>query len=128
MPSAASPRILIADDSAVLRDLMSVIMTLEGYSVTVAEDGIGALEELSRDPPHLIIMDIEMPRLDGCEVCRQVKNAPETRDIPVLLVSGCGETEVRALAAGADDYLDKPFFLTEFQRRVEYLLRSKRGQ
>ena len=116
------PRILIADDSAPILEAMAAILDAGGYPVILAQDGLDAWEAIARDKPSMVVMDIEMPGLDGCEVCRRIKSHPETRDIPVILVSGCGRTAELARTVGADDFLDKPFHLSELLKRVGSLL------
>jgi CheY-like chemotaxis protein len=120
-----TPRILIADDSPLIRELMATILDSCGYRVTIAEDGLAAWEEIGRDLPNMVVLDIEMPRLDGCEVCRRIKSQPETRGIPVLLVSACVEIAERAHRAGADGFLKKPFFNDDLQMQVDAFLCQK---
>lgn len=116
------PRILIADDNECLRDLMAAILEACGYSVTLTSDGHAAWEELANSPPHLALLDIEMPIVDGCEVCRRIKSQPETRDIPVILVSARDDTDELARKAGADCFLNKPFSIYDLRLRVESLI------
>lgn len=104
---------------------MAKILSSSGYSVTVAEDGQAAWEELAREPAHLLLLDIEMPRLDGCEVCRRVKSHPRTKAIPVMLLSGRPDVGSQARAAGADSFLNKPFSIKALQVQVETLLGGK---
>ena len=117
-----TPRILIVDDNQPILEAMVAILYSDGYQVTTAEDGLHAWEEIGRDRPSMVVLDIEMPGLDGCEVCRRIKSQPETRGIPVLLVSGCGKTAELARSAGADGFLDKPFLLNELLGQVGSLL------
>ena len=119
---AMMPRILIADDNPSMLELLQAILDSLGYRVTAAEDGLAAWEEVRRELPNMVVLDIEMPRLDGCEVCRRMKSQPETRGIPVILVSGCQDIAARAQLAGADAFLNKPFFLDDFQVQVGALL------
>ncbi len=117
-----TPRILIADDSPSVLDAIAAILDSSGYVVFAAQDGLEAWEAISRVKPNMVVLDIEMPGLDGCEVCRRIKSFPETRDIPVLLVSGCGRTADLAQSAGADGFLNKPFQLTDLLGQVGALL------
>jgi CheY-like chemotaxis protein len=117
-----TPRILIADDSQPVLEAMAAILDSCGYLVTMARDGLDAWEAVGRAPPAMVVLDIEMPGLDGCEVCRRIKSQPETRNIPVLLVSGCGRTGELARNAGADGFLDKPFFLKDLLGQVNSML------
>jgi len=123
-----TPRILIADDSPETRKLMESILDSGGYLVTIAADGLDAWEAISRDRPHIVVLDIEMPGIDGCEVCRRIKSQPETSGIPVLLVSGCGRTAELARSAGADGFLDKPFYLNDLRDQVGSLLGRSMAQ
>jgi CheY-like chemotaxis protein len=117
-----TPRILIADDSPPILEAMAAILDSGGYLVILAQDGLDAWEAIGRDKPSMVVLDIEMPGLDGCEVCRRIKSRPETWDIPVLLVSGCGRTADLAQSAGADGFLDKPFHLKDLLGQVGSLL------
>jgi CheY-like chemotaxis protein len=116
------PRILVADDSQAVREAIAAILDAGGYPVTLAQDGLDAWAAIRRERPSMVVMDIEMPGLDGCEVCRLIKSQPETCDIPVLLVSGCGRTADLARGARADGFLDKPFFLKDLLGQVKSLL------
>ncbi len=121
-------RILIADDSPEIRTVMESILDSRGYSVLIAENGLQAWETIGRDRPSMVVMDIEMPGLDGCEVCRRMKSQPETCGIPVLLVSGCGRTGELARGAGADAFLDKPFYVRDLLGQVNSLLSRATAQ
>ena len=123
-----TPRILIVDDSPEIRKVMEAILDSCGYLVLIAEDGLEAWEVFGRDRPSMVVMDIEMPGLDGCEVCRRIKSQPETCDIPVLLVSGCGRVAELAQSAGADAFLSKPFYLKDLVGQVGSLLSRSMAQ
>jgi len=123
-----TPRILIADDSPEILTVMEAILDSCGYLVTIAADGFEAWEAIGRDRPNIVVLDIEMPGLDGCEVCRRIKSQPETCGIPVLLVSGCGRTAELARSAGADGFLDKPFYLSDLRDQVDSLLGRSMAQ
>lgn len=116
------PRILVADDSEPIRMLMADVLPTMGYAVILVSDGHTALEELGRSEPHLVLLDIEMPGLDGCEVCRRIKEHPKTRNIPVILVSGRADTSDRAAGAGADSFLQKPFQFDDLFGQLHSLL------
>jgi twitching motility two-component system response regulator PilH len=115
-------RILIADDNDGARALLTSVLESRGYRVTVTSDGFEALEQLQESLPDLMLLDIQMPRMDGCEVCRVVKNRPDTRGIPVVLVSGLADAAELASEAGADGFVHKPFsldtLLTEVRRQL----------
>ncbi|MFN7915177.1 MAG: response regulator [Vicinamibacterales bacterium] len=120
--------ILVVDDLPANTRVLEALLTREGYRVTCAENGEQALEEVAKDRPDLVLLDILMPKIDGYEVCRRLKNDPATRLIPVVLVTGLTDTDsrIRGLEVGADDFMSKPFIVPEMRARVASLLRIKR--
>ena len=127
-PSSAVGKILIADDEPACVDLVGRLMRRLGYDVIAVTDGALALDAVAREAPDLVLLDVEMPKVDGLEVCRRLKRAPGTRLIPIVLVTGLTATEdrVRGIEAGADDFLTKPFHPEEIEARVRSLMRLKR--
>ena len=119
--------ILIVDDDASYRKLMVGLLRAQGFEVFAASDGEDALVEFAHHKPDLVLMDVDMPRLNGFEVCRRLKQHPETRLTPVVLVTGMAATEdrIRGLEAGADDFLSKPVDRNELLARVRSLLSLK---
>ena len=106
----ASQTILIIDDSPTIRDLLSsVFMSLA--NIEMAFDGAAGLEAANKIKPDIIILDVQMPGIDGYEVCRQLKANDETAQIPVVFITGQDddEDEERGLSIGAIDYIRKPF-------------------
>ena len=116
-------RILAADDNEGALDLMTTLLSVWGYKVTTACDGVEALQKLKDSLPDLVILDIEMPGVDGCLVCRNIKGDSGMRHIPVILVSGRADIADCAWKAGADGYLSKPYSLDDLHQQVESLLR-----
>ena len=125
--SSTAPRILIVDDNAQNVELLSDLMQGEGYEVVSAGDGLDALAQVAAAPPELILLDIIMPNLDGYSVCRQLKARPETRLVPIVLLTAMGDEadKLRGIEAGADDFLAKPFSQAELKARVRSLLKLK---
>ncbi|HEX8173872.1 MAG TPA: PAS domain S-box protein [Pyrinomonadaceae bacterium] len=118
-----SPTILVVNDTVEVLELLTLLLTHEGYRVISASDGRSALEMAQQSEPDIIISDVVMPEMDGLEFCRRVKEDAKTRDVPVLLVSAVRtgeEDSLTGLVAGADDYLEIPF------RRQELLVKVAR--
>jgi DNA-binding response OmpR family regulator len=104
-------RILVVDDDQVIQQLLKVNLELEGYAVDVAEDGEEALELFDERRPNLVLLDIMMPRLDGWEVCRRLKEGEDSADVPIVLLSArAQEADVqRGTEMGVAAYVTKPF-------------------
>lgn len=119
--------ILIVDDDASFRKLLETLLNRQGYKVFTACDGEEGLEAVSQHRVDLVLLDVDMPRRNGFEVCHRLKHDPETRLTPVVLVTGLTATEdrIRGLDAGADDFLNKPVDRNELLARVRSLLNMK---
>jgi two-component system, OmpR family, alkaline phosphatase synthesis response regulator PhoP len=117
-------KILVCDDDANIRNIMEFSLETESFQVLVAADGDEALRLVASEHPDLVILDVMMPGSDGVAVCRELKQNPATRHIPVLLLtarSGKGDRET-GLAAGADDYITKPFSPQRLVEKVHGVL------
>lgn len=118
----ARPKILVADDDALIVDVLAYQLKKEGYEVVVAHDGEAALALAYSAQPDLILLDVMMPKMDGWEVCRELRR---TSTVPVLMLTARGEEldRVLGLELGADDYIVKPFSFRELLARVRATLR-----
>jgi putative two-component system response regulator len=121
-------RILVADDESSVRRLLRRILEPAGYTVTEADCGHSALASARELKPDLVILDINMPDMDGIEVCRLIKTDPSTHLTPVIHVTGntLRSERLRAIEAGSDEFVGKPFDIEELLIRVRSLLRTKR--
>jgi adenylate cyclase len=122
-----SPRILIVDDTPQNIRLLDAVLSPRGYTVIPATSGMEALNAVAEAPPDLVLLDIQMPVMDGYEVCRRLRDDPVSRALPVVMITAAGDQEkLRALEAGADEFISKPFNQAELLARVKSLLRIKR--
>jgi DNA-binding response OmpR family regulator len=124
MPNG-STRILLVDDEQSIQTLLSYPLRKDGYHVTGAHDGSEALERFDEARFDLVILDLMLPKLDGVEVCRQLRSRSQ---VPIIMLTAKGsETDkVAGLEVGADDYITKPFSMREFRSRVKAALRRSR--
>ncbi|MEX0911945.1 MAG: diguanylate cyclase [Gemmatimonadota bacterium] len=123
-------RILVVDDHPDNVEIIDARLSSRGYVIESASDGEEALARVREDPPHLILLDVMMPLMDGFEVSRRIKQDSSLPFIPIILVTARGETQdkVEGLDAGADDYLTKPINFPELEARVRSMLRIKKLQ
>ena len=126
---ARRARVLVVDDQPANVRLLEAILTSHGYDVPTASSGEQALARIAEAEPDLVLLDIVMPGMDGYEVCRRIREKQETAYLPVVMVTASGdEQKVKALEAGADDFLTKPIDQNELLARVASLARIKRYQ
>lgn len=122
------PRVLLVEDEPAQREAVSYNLESEGFAVITADNGEDALLLVEEDAPDIIILDWMLPRLSGIEVCRQLKMRPQTRSIPIIMLSARAEEvdRVRGLETGADDYVIKPYSMVELIARAKAQLRRVR--
>lgn len=122
------PRILVAEDDWINRDLLETLLTASGCEVIPASDGQAALELIQGKPLDLALVDIQMPRMNGVDLCAALKALPNTRFVPVIIVTALNNEEerLRAIEAGADDFVAKPYHSLVLLTRVRSLLRIKK--
>jgi putative two-component system response regulator len=119
--------VLVVDDGPANRELLQAYLAGLDCDVRLAEDGASALEQIKAEPPDLVLLDVQMPGLDGYEVCRRIKATPRGRLLPVVMITALNHTDdrVRALESGADDFMAKPVERVELVARVRTALRLK---
>lgn len=123
-----TPYILVVEDEDALATLLKYNLDKEGHRVVVASDGEEALMLVDERMPDLVVLDWMLPKVSGIEVCRRLRAKPETRNLPVIMLTARGEESdrVRGLDTGADDYIVKPFSMSELAARVRAVLRRIR--
>jgi DNA-binding response OmpR family regulator len=121
---APGKKILIVDDHQEMRELLQEIFQLKGYQSVLASNGQEALAQVYHEKPDLILLDVMLPLVDGYAICRTLKNAPETKGIPVILVTAKGdEADIeRGFESRADGYVVKPFEPNELMEFAESFL------
>jgi len=119
------PLVLVVEDEAPLVTLLRYNLEKEGFAVAEAADGEEALLRIAEQKPDAVLLDWMLPLLSGIEVCRQIRRAPATRSLPVIMLTARGEEgdRVRGLNSGADDYVVKPFSLSELVARLRAVIR-----
>ena len=128
MAKTAPPRVLLVEDEPAQRAVLAYNLEAEGFDVIQSDNGEDALLLVAEEAPDIIILDWMMPRLSGIEVCRRLKMRPETRGIPIIMLSARAEEvdKIRGLETGADDYVVKPYSVLELMARARAQLRRVR--
>ena len=126
MKNLSDCRVLIVDDAKANLDILVEGLKAD-HKLSLAMNGEMALQIAARTPPDLVLLDIMMPGMDGYEVCRRMRQMPETADVPIMFLSSLEEVQnkTRGFEAGANDYLTKPFEMLEVKARVRSLLKAK---
>ncbi len=128
-PSPTPAHILVVEDNPVNAEMISDVLRAKGHQVEVVRDGKSALEEIPRNPPQLVLLDIQIPGIDGLQVLRSLRARPQFKDLPIVAITALampGDRE-RCLEAGATDYMAKPLSLPELNRVIAELLRTRQG-
>jgi len=117
-------KILVVEDEESLLKLESILLSSKGYNVTGVMDGKAALKEVRLNRPDLVILDIMLPEMDGFEVCRQIKQNPETSNIPVVMLTAKKNSQdlARGQEVGSDAYITKPFKSSKVLDTIQELL------
>ena len=125
---SVNPRILVVEDDDALGTLLRYNLEREGYAVAVATDGEEALIQADEQLPDLVVLDWMLPKVSGIEVCRRLRQRPQSRNVPIIMLTARGEESdrIRGLDTGADDYVVKPFAVTELAARIRAVLRRLR--
>jgi len=123
----AGSKMLVVDDNAQNLELLVAYLEPLDCQIATAVDGLDAMEKVQQDAPDLILLDIMMPRMSGFEVCRKLKSDPQTRDIPIIMVTALNELGdiERGVESGTDDFISKPVNRLELTTRVRSLLRVR---
>jgi two-component system, OmpR family, alkaline phosphatase synthesis response regulator PhoP len=123
--SNESIKILLVDDEPDILEILSYNLSAEGYSISTASNGLEAVKKAKKHQPHLIIMDVMMPEMDGIEACEKIRTLPELKDTVITFLTARGEdySQVAGFEAGADDYITKPIKPKVLVSKIKSLLR-----
>jgi DNA-binding response OmpR family regulator len=119
-------KVLIVDDDSKVADVLAQVVEEEGYTPLVARSGTEAMDLVGRDAPDVVLLDIEMPEMDGFDFLTRIKASATTARIPVVMITGRGETSdmTRSVRLGARDYIQKPWQPGEVEKSIKWALRS----
>lgn len=125
----ARPFVLVVDDSPTIRKVVTLILGRKGFEVAVAANGLEALSVMSKKIPDLIFLDITMPRMDGYQLCKIIRNKAKTKNIPIVMLTAKDGffDKVKGRMAGATGYITKPFDAVQLIQAVDkYLIKAKK--
>lgn len=125
METSESAKVLVIDDDRLVFRIISDCLSKEGYSVLGASDFESGMDSIYSTPPDIILLDVVLPKMNGYEICRLIRNDTRTSHVPIIMLTSKGQIEdkVTGLEAGADDYITKPFDCLELTARIKNLLR-----
>ncbi|MDX1764262.1 MAG: response regulator [bacterium] len=120
-PMQEDVKIMIVDDEFFISRSLAFMLEKEGFSCVTANDGDEALELVKQDKPRIMFLDINMPNKNGCEVCKEIKSNPDTRDVVIIMLTAKGQSEFedQSYGAGADDFLLKPYDPTQVMAVIQ---------
>lgn len=118
-------KVLVVDDEREIRDLLQTSLLAEGYEVVVASNGEEAIGLAKTGNPQVILLDIEMPGIDGIETCKRLEADEKTRLIPIIMMTSRGDRDIEAYLEGAADVVNKPFDIVQLAIRVKSMLRVR---
>ncbi len=123
----AGERILLIEDDADLAQSLRMVLKKEGYAMDHAASGLDGLVRAGEDPPDLLLLDLNLPDMEGLSVCRELRENPAVRDLPIIMLTARAQEQDRVLGLdlGADDYIVKPFSVRELTSRIRALLRRR---
>ena len=126
----SGPRIVVVDDDPAVIRAVTAVLEAEGYRVEAAPNQAQALRMVLEDPPALVVLDVNMPGLDGWELCDILRRQSHTRDVPVLFLTGRADLrdQITAMQVGGSDYVTKPFRPDELRAKVQSWVRRRRRQ
>ena len=120
--------ILVADDEPNVRDVIKLMLADEGHRLVFAENGAEAVEMAQELVPDLILLDVIMPKMDGYEVCKRLRNEPVLSQVPIIMITALGDTtsRIRGINSGADDFISKPFDFVELTAKIRNIIKLNR--
>lgn len=123
-------KVLVVEDTQTLLQMVTMTLEERGYTVYKASDGVSALEILAEETPEAVVLDINLPDIDGFELCKRIKSGPRSRNIPVLMMTAMGKSgfEVMSIEAGADDFIPKPIDPMVLDARIQMVVRRMRRE